>query len=80
LEESYKAKFPKSREDWLRSEKGKKLEIFCYWWARERNSAAPASVSPPLNGGDVTDVAAAIVLDLVALNRCALAETDKAAA
>jgi hypothetical protein len=46
-----------------------KLEIFCYWWAKERNIAAPAHVNPPLNGGDVQEVAASIVLDLLTMVR-----------
>ena len=37
-----------------------KLEIFRYWWDKERNSDEPATVDPPLNGGDAMDVAAGI--------------------
>ena len=59
-----------------------KLEIFRYWWDKERNSDAPASVDPPLNGGDVMDVAAGIVLDILTMihgGDGGLAEIGKAA-
>ena len=59
-----------------------KLEIFRYWWDKERNSDAPASVDPPLNGGEVMDVAAGIVLDILTMIRRGeggLAEIGKAA-
>jgi hypothetical protein len=59
-----------------------KLEIFRYWWEKERNSDEPASVDPPLNGGDVMDVAAGIVLDILTMIRRGdggLAEIGKAA-
>ena len=59
-----------------------KLEIFRYWWDKERNSDEPATVGPPLNGGDVMDVAAGIVLDILTMIRCGeggLAEIGKAA-
>ena len=59
-----------------------KLEIFRYWWDKERNSDEPASVDPPLNGGDVMDVAAGIVLDILTMIRRGeggLAVTSKAA-
>jgi hypothetical protein len=46
-----------------------KLEIFRYWWDKERNSDEPATVDPPLNGGDVMDVAAGIVLDILTIIR-----------
>ena len=35
-----------------------KLEIFRYWWDKERNSDESATVDPSLNGGDAMDVAA----------------------
>jgi hypothetical protein len=59
-----------------------KLEVFRYWWDKERNSDAPASVDPPLNGGDVMDVAAGIVLDILKMIRRddgGVAEIGKAA-
>lgn len=46
-----------------------KLEIFRYWWDKERNSDEPATVDPPLNGGDAMDVAAGIVLDILTMIR-----------
>jgi hypothetical protein len=59
-----------------------KLEIFRYWWDKERNSDEPATVDPPLNGGDVTDVAAGIVLDILTMicrGEGGLAKTSTAA-
>jgi hypothetical protein len=46
-----------------------KFEIFRYWWDKERNSDEPATVDPPLNGGDVMGVAAGIVLDILTMIR-----------
>jgi hypothetical protein len=59
-----------------------KLEVFRYWWDKERNSDAPATVDSPLNGGDVMDVAAGIVLDILTMIRRGeggLVEISKAA-
>jgi hypothetical protein len=51
-----------------------KLDLFSHQWAKER------AVDQPLDGGDVADVAAAIVLDLLTLlRRGSLAEIAKAA-
>ena len=59
-----------------------KLEIFRYWWDKERNGDESATIDPRLNGVDVMDVAAGIVLDILTMIRRGdggLAEIGKAA-